>query len=65
MRELYQYTLCQAAVQVQAHGFAPAGVDHHAATPREQVVTGQAREVVYLIGQKFFNPCGAGHEQLQ
>ena len=62
VRELHQHALRQSAVQVQAHGFAPAGVDHHAAAASHQVVPGQASEVVYLIGQKFFNPCGAGHE---
>jgi hypothetical protein len=51
VRELHQHALRQAAMQVQAHGIAPAGVDHHTAATGQQVVAGQAGEVVHLVGQ--------------
>ena len=64
-RQLHQHALGQAAVQVDAQCIAPGGVGHHAATAGHQVVAGQARDRMDLIGQKALDASGAGHEQLQ
>ena len=40
-------------------------MDHHPTTTGQQILARQTGEVVHLVGQKFFNPGGAGQKQLQ
>jgi len=63
--QLHQHPLRQAAVQVQAHGVAPGGTRHDAATACQQVLAHQSGEVMNLRGQQVLHASGAGEKDLK
>ncbi|MCY1544154.1 hypothetical protein D9M68_800140 [compost metagenome] len=61
--QLHQYPLRESAVQIQAHGVAPRGLDAHTTACLEgQWFVGDA---LHLIGQHVLHASGAGEEKFE